>query len=152
MTKYKEFMRAHGTKLACDFNYLPYKGLESIETRVMDACVVAIAHFNNTTPQYVVYDRYGECDYYDGPDYNAHIEKTRCPYEYTTCIQTACHMLPRSVYKTVITAMEDLYTDNAKVRTAFKHLKADIMAPIAFSKLLAKYCKKLTAIELTVEC
>ena len=163
MTKYKEFMRAHGIELQCDFAALscsdfemtPYTDFYDVEflgTEVLDNGVMAAACSNISGREYVVVDRYGDCSSFKHDKYMAYIEESRCPYEYTAYIQQACNMLPNSVYSTVIVAMEDMYADDEKVRTAFRHMQAGVMTTIAFSKLLAKRCKKLTAIELTVEC
>ena len=163
MTKYKEFMRAKGIMLRCDFvamsdsdfDPMPYTDFYDVEflgTEVLDNGVMAAACSNAIGREYVVLDRCGDCTSFKHDKYMAYIEESRCPYEYTAWIQESCNMLPRSVYRTVIMAMEDMYADDAKVRTAFRHMRAGIMTPIAFNKLLARYCEKLTAIDLTVEC
>ena len=163
MTKFKEFMRAKGIMLKCDFDamscsdfdpapYTDFYDVEFLGAEVLDNGVMAAACSNISGREYVVVDRYGDCSSFKHDKYMAYIEESRCPYEYTTYIQQACSWLPNSVYRTVIMAMEDMYADDEKVRTAFRHMQAGIMTQLAFSKLLAKCCKKLTAIELTVEC
>lgn len=151
MTKYKEYLRAKGIKLECDFGVLPYRGLETVETRVMDDCIVAIAYFNNTTPQYVVCDRYGEHGWYDTCGDMCFVERFNRDPAYDELVEDRCCWLPASVYDTVVKAMKDIYVNDTTVNAAYKHMRAGIMREQAFAKLLAKHCQRTTAIEISVE-
>ena len=142
MTKYKDFIRAHGTKLACDFEVLPYKGLESVETRVMDDCIVAIAYFNNATPQYIAYAKYGEHGWFDTYGDVSYVERFNYNMEYVDWLHNMCSALTEEVYNSVFKTMKRMYLDDAKVRIGYKHMRAGIMDKFVFAKWLAKRYEK----------
>ena len=54
MTKYKEYLRAKGIKLECDFEVLPYNGIAGIATYVVDDGVVAEYYHESTGSRYEV--------------------------------------------------------------------------------------------------
>ena len=74
MTKYKEYLRAKGIKLECDYEFLPCNYVEAVKTKVMDDCVVAVLYSNCAGAEYAVFNRYGDCNYYDSLDYHAYVE------------------------------------------------------------------------------
>ena len=128
MTKYKEFLRAKGIKLECDYEFLPCGYIECVETEVMDDCVVAVVYSNCADPEYAVYNRYGECNYYGSNDYHTYVGDPHCDPKYLDFLfDTGCN---KSF--DVLEAMEQLYLDDAKVRIAFKHMQAGIMDFFAF--------------------
>ena len=61
MTRYKEYLRAHGVPLACDYEVLPCDGVESVSTRVIDNGVVATTYINATESWSAMCNRHGEC-------------------------------------------------------------------------------------------
>ena len=128
MTKYKEYLRAKGIKLECDYEFLPCGYIEGVETRIMDGCVVAVVYSNCAGAEYAVYNRYGECNYYDSLDYHAYVGDPHCDPKYLDFLfDTGCN---KSF--DVLEAMEQMYLDDAKVRIAFKHMEAGIMDYLAF--------------------
>ena len=133
MTKFKEYLRAKGIKLECDYEFLPCNYIESVATRVMDDGVVAIVYSNCAGAEYAVFNRYGECNYYDGDDYHAYVSGPICDPEYIDFLyDTGCN---KSF--DVFEAMEQLYLDDAKTRIAFKHMKAGIMDYMVFYKWIS---------------
>lgn len=60
MTKYKEYLRNKGIKMECDFDYLPYNGLESVTTGIKYDTVYAKAYFNTVGFSTICINRYGE--------------------------------------------------------------------------------------------
>ena len=135
MTKYKEYLRAKGIKLECDYELLPCGYIEGVTTKVMDDCVVAIVYSNCAGAEYAVYDRSGECSYFDGDGYKAYIMESHCNPEY---IAFMLDMDPDSS-DFELAVMWHTYEDHAKVRIAFKHMKAGIMDERAFYKLALRY-------------
>lgn len=61
MTKFKEYLRAHGIPLECDYEVLPCDGVESVSTRVIDNGVVATTYINATESWSAMCNRHGEC-------------------------------------------------------------------------------------------
>lgn len=138
MTKYKEFLRAKGVMLnsdiaamrsECDFETNTCAGIEwDVSLEVRDDCVVVVTYSNIADPEYAVYNRYGECNYYDSLDYHAYVGDPHCDPKYLDFLfDTGCN---KSF--DVLEAMEQLYLDDAKVRIAFKHMQAGIMDFFAF--------------------
>ena len=123
MTKFKEYLRAKGIKLECDYEFLPCGYIEGVTTKVMDDCVVTVVYSNCAGAEYAVYDRSGVCSYFDGDGYKAYIRDSHCDPEYIDFLyDTGCN---KSFG--VLEDMEWLYLNDAKVRIAFKHMSAGIM-------------------------
>ena len=55
MTKFKEYLRAKGIKLECDYASMPHYDLVAVKTCVSDKGVVLIRYFRNALPQCTVY-------------------------------------------------------------------------------------------------
>lgn len=150
MTKYKEFMRAHGINLQCDFAALscsdfdpvPYTDVFDVEflgTEVLDNGVMAATCSYISGREYVVVDRYGECNYYDSAAYQAYVGTTHCDSEYIDWLRDVGF----SEHAFVFDWMKRLYRTNHEVRIAFKHMKAGIMREVALCRLLARRYKKI---------
>ena len=139
MTKYKEYLREKGIKLECDYEYLPCNYIEAVETRVMDACVEAVVYSNCAGAEYAVFNKSGECSYFDGDGYKAYIRDSHYDPEYIDWL----HDVGLSNYAFVFTWMKRLYRGEHEVRTAFKHMKAGIMREEVFCRWLAKRYKKI---------
>ena len=138
MTKYKEYLRAKGIKLECDYEFLPCGYIEGVETRIMDSCIVAVVYSNCADPEYAVYDRSGVCNYYGSVDYHAYVGGPNCDPEYIDFLcDTGCN---KSF--DVFEAMEQLYLKDAKVRIAFKHMQAGIMDYLAFYRWISDRYQK----------
>lgn len=135
MTRFKEYLRAKGIKLECDYEFLPCGYIEGVTTKVMDDCVVAVVYSNCAGAEYAVFNRSGECSYFDGDGYKAYIIGARCNPEY---IAFLLDMDPdQSDFELAV--MWHTYEDHAKVRIAYKHMKAGIMDAETFYKLALRY-------------
>ena len=134
MTKYKEYLRAKGIKLECDFAVLPYNGIDGIATYVVDDGVVAEYYHESTGSRYEVYNRYGVYSYFfDSYEFYAYVGGPNCDPEYTDFLyDTGCN---KSF--DVFEDMEQLYLKDAKTRIAFKHMKAGIMDYMVFYKWIS---------------
>ena len=135
MTKFKEYLRAKGIKLECDYEFLPCGYIEGVTTKVMDDCVVAVVYSNCAGAEYAVYDRSGECSYFDGDGYKAYIRGSHCNPEYIDFLRGMGYIDS----DWALTVMRNTYEDHAKVRIAFKHMKAGLMDAKAFCKLALRY-------------
>ena len=124
MTKFKEYLRAKGIKLECDFEVLPHNDLAGIATYVVDDGVVAECYHESTGSRYYVYNKYGEYSYFfDSYEFHAYVGGPNCDPEYIDFLyDTDCNK-----YFGVFEDMEWLYLNDEKVRIAFKHMKAGIM-------------------------
>ena len=138
MTKFKEYLRSKGIKLECDYEFLPCGYVEGVTTKVMDGCVVAVVYSNCADPEYAVYDRSGVCGYFDGDDCQTYISGPHCDSEFASWMcNTDCE-----ISSTLFTVAVGMYKNDAKVRVAFKHMRAGIMDEKAFYKLLVRQYPK----------
>lgn len=135
MTKFKEYLRAKGIKLECDYEFLPCGYIEGVTTEVMDGCVVAVVYSNCAGAEYAVYDRSGVCSYFDGDGYKAYIRGLHCNPEYIDFLRG----MGEIDSDWALTVMRNVYEDHAKIRLAFKHMKAGIMDERTFYKLALRY-------------
>ena len=145
MTKFKEYLRAKGVMLnsdisamrsECDFEDSACAGIEwDVSTAAMDNCIVAITYSNIAEPEYAVYNRCGECNYYNSHGYHAYVGGPNCDPEY---IAFLLDMDPdQSDFELAV--MWHTYEDHAKVRIAYKHMKAGLMDEQTFYKLALRY-------------
>ena len=133
MTKYKEFLRAKGIKLECDFEVLPYNGIAGIMPCVMENHIVVGVYHESLGDSYAVVNRYGERDYYNEFDYHAHVDEPQCDPRYINFLfDTGCNK-SFAVFDT----MRYMYLNDAKVRIAFKHMEAGIMDYMVFYKWIS---------------
>ena len=135
MTKYKEYLRAKGIKLECDYEFLPCGYVEGVTTKAMDGCVVAVVYSNCVGAEYAVYDRSGACSYFDGDGYKAYIRGSHCNPEYIAFLLDMGY----DNSERALAVMRHTYEDHAKIRLAFKHMKAGIMDARTFYKLALRY-------------
>ena len=135
MTKFKEYLRAKGIKLECDYEFLPCNYIEDVATRVLDDGVVAIVYSNCAGAEYAVFNRYGECNYYDSDAYHAYVEDSHCDSEYVDFLRDMGY----DNSEWALTVMQNTYEEHAKIRLAFKHMKAGIMDARTFYKLALRY-------------
>ena len=135
MTKFKEYLRAKGIKLECDYEFLPCGYIEDVETRIMDGCIVAVIYSNCADPEYAVYDRYGEHGWFDTYGDVSCVERFNCDPEYIDFL----HDMGYDNSEWAFTVMLNTYKDHAKIRVAFKHMKAGIMDAKTFYKLALRY-------------
>ena len=138
MTKFKEYLRAKGIKLECDYGFLPCGYIEGVTTKVMDDCVVAVVYSNCAGAEYAVYDRYGEHGWFDTCDALSCIERFNCEPEFASWMcDTSC-----KISSTLFTVAVGMYKNDEKVRVAFKHMRAGIMDEKAFYKFLVRQYPK----------
>ena len=135
MTKFKEYLRAKGITLECDYEFLPCGYIEGVTTKVMDDCVVAVVYSNCVGAEYAVYDRSGVCSYFDGDGYKAYIRGSHCNPEYIAFLLDMGY----DNSERALAVMWHVYEDHTKIRLAFKHMKAGIMDERAFYKLALRY-------------
>ena len=145
MTKFKEYLRAKETEPEydvtapynlSDFDINTCAGIETIvEPRIMDDCVVAVVYSNIADPEYEVYDRSGVCSYFDGDGYKAYIRDSHCDPEYIDFLRDMGYIDS----DWALAVMRHVYEEHAKIRLAFKHMKAGLMDARAFYKLALRY-------------
>lgn len=136
MTKFKEYLRAKGIKMECDFEVLPYNGIDGIATYVVDDGVVAEYYHESTGSRYHVYDKYGVYSYFfDSWEFHAYVGNTNCDPEYIDFLRDMGY----DNSEWALDVMRNTYEDHAKIRVAFKHMKAGIMDARAFYKLALRY-------------
>ena len=143
MTKFKEYLRAKGIKLECDYEFLPCGYIEGVTTKVMDGCIVAVVYSNCAGAESAVYDRSGACSYYDSFDYPDHVGDTHCDPEFTSWMcDTSCE-----ISSTLFTVAVGMYENDAKVRVAFKHMRAGIMGEqVFYAWLVRQYPKHIRSV------
>ena len=136
MTKFKEYLKAKGIKLECDFEVLPYNGIDGIATYVVDDGVVAEYYHESTGSRYHVYDKYGVYSYFfDSWEFHAYVGDTHCDPEYIDFLRDMGY----DNSEWALDVMRNTYEDHAKIRVAFKHMKAGIMDAKTFYKLALRY-------------
>ena len=135
MTKFKEYLRAKGIKLECDYEFLPCNCIEGVTTKVMGDGVVAIVYSNCAGAEYAVFNRYGECNYYDSDAYHAYVEDPHCDSEYIDFLRDMGY----DNSEWALAVMRNTYEEHAKIRLAFKHMKAGIVDARTFYKLALRY-------------
>lgn len=135
MTKFKEYLRSKGVKLECDFEFLPCNSIESVTTKVMDDCVVAVVYSNCAGAEYAVYSRSGECSYFYNDGYKAYVEDPHCDPEFMDWLYDN-GFTDQAVNRQMI-HYSPLYSSYS-VYTAFLHVRAGIMDEAVFYKLVNK--------------
>ena len=134
MTKFKEYLRAKGIKLECDYETLPCKNLEAVEASATDACVMATAYFNIIGLWSVAYNKHGECIEFCPGDGDLDLLKLYYGFEYTTWLHDMGYDRSEEKYE----VMRFMYYNDAEVRVAFRHMRAGIMKKRVFHKWIKK--------------
>ena len=138
MTKFKEYLRAKGVKLNCDYEALPYKNLETVETSATDGCVIATAYFNTFGPWSIAYTKHGECMEFCPDEEDLDLLKLYYGFEFTNWMcDTSC-----KISSTLFTVAAGMFKNDEKVRIAFRHMRAGIMNEEAFYKFLVRQYPK----------
>ena len=135
MTKFKEYLRAKGIKLECDYEFLPCGYIEGVTTKVMDDCVVAVVYSNCVGAEYAVYDRSGGCSYFDGDGYKAYIRDSHYNPELIAWLYD--NGFTDQVVNRRMIHYSPLYSSYS-VYAAFLHVSAGIMDEAVFYKLVNK--------------
>ena len=138
MTKFKEYLRAKGIKLECDYEFLPCGYIEGVTTKVMDGCVVAVVYSNCAGAEYAVYSRSGECSYFDGDGHKPHVVDSHYDPEYIDWLCYTRYNISTALYPVAVC----MYKMDAKVRIAFKHMLAGIMSEEVFYKYIVRQYPK----------
>ena len=143
MTKYKEYLRSKGVKLNCDYEALPYKKLETIETSATDGCVIATAYFNTFGPWSIAYNKHGECMEFCPDEEDLDLLKLYYGFEFTNWMyDTSC-----KISSTLFTVAAGMFKNDEKVRVAFRHMRAGIMDEKVFYKFLVRqYTKHIRSV------
>ena len=140
MTKYKEYLKAHGIKVQCDYEAEYCHGVDEIDTAVLNNGIVVGVHQANMGYCYTSCDRSGAWSYFYDFDLDMHIEDLCCDVDYICWLHEMHYNESRVVYDT----MMQMYKDDEKVRIAFKHMKAGIMDFFAFYGWISDRYQKLT--------
>ena len=135
MTKFKEYLRAKGIKLECDYEFLPCGYIESVTTKVMDGCVVAVVYSNCAGAEYAVFNKYGVCSYFDSGAYHAHVGDPHCDPEFIAWLYD--NGFTDQVVNHRMIHYSPLYSSYS-VYAAFLHVSAGIMDEAVFYKLVNK--------------
>ena len=144
MTKFKEYLRAKGVKLNCDYEALPYKNLETVETSATDGCVIATAYFNILGPWSIAYNKHGECMEFCPDGGELDLLKLYYGFEFTNWL----HDMGYTSSEEKLEVMRFMYCNDSDVRMAFKHMKAGIMEEAVFHKWLDKcYLRYMSILE-----
>ena len=145
MTKYKEYLRAKGVKLNCDYEALPYKNLEAVKTGVTDGCVIATAYFNTLGPWSVAYDKHGECIEFCPGTGDLDLLKLYYGCEYINWLD----YMGYNSSEEKLEVMWFMYYNDAEVRMAFRHMRVGIMDKEVFHRWLNKcYLRYMSILDL----
>ena len=142
MTKYKEYLRAKGVKLRCDYEALPYKSLKDIKTSATCDCVMATAYFNTSETWSVAYNKRGECVAFNSYDDSLDLLKLYYGFEYINWLD----YMGYNSSEEKLEVMRFVYYNDAEVRMAFKHMRAGIMDEEVFHRWLDKCCLRYMSI------
>ena len=138
MTKYKEYLKAHGVKVQCDYEAEYCYGIVEIATKVLDNGVAVGVHHESMGYHYAVYNRSGDCSYFNRFDFDAYLEDSRLDPEFASWMcGTDCE-----ISSTLFTVAVGMYENDAKVRLAFRHMRAGIMDEQVFYKWLVRQYPK----------
>ena len=146
MTKFKEYLMARGAilernsaELAQDENW----DVEFIIPKVLDSgLAISYCHIDDHVPDVVVYDRSGACRYISRSEYQAHVGNRHHAPEYPEYPEYIAFLRGMGYIDSdwALTVMRNTYEDHAKIRLAFKHMKAGLMDGRTFYKLAFRYC------------
>ena len=135
-------LERNSAELARDENW----DVEFIIPKVLDSgLAISYCHVGDRVPDVVVYDRSGACRYISRSEYQAHVGNRHydpeCP-EYPEYIEYIDFLRGMGYIDSdwELTIMRNTYEDHAKVRLAFKHMKAGFMDAGTLYKLAFRYC------------
>lgn len=138
MTRFKEYLRAHGEPLECDYDSLPYYELEAVKTSVTYNGIVTTRYYSDTVPESTICYSNG-----DGVRFNAYstdADLITMPYSlaYMFWLLDAGYTESEEARD----LMMDMYRHSEKVRIAFNHMKAGIMDKEVFCRWINKQYQK----------
>ena len=140
MTKYKEYLKAHGIKVQCDYEAEYCHGVDEIDTAVLNNGIVVGVHQANMGYCYTSCDRSGAWSYFYDFDLDMHLEDLCCDIDYICWL----HEMHCNESHVMYDTMMQMYKDDEKVRVAFKHVKAGIMDELVFYRWISDRYQKLT--------
>ena len=142
MTKFKKYLMAKGITLygqpynEYDFEINTCAGIETQTcVELMDGCIVVVIYSNIADPEYAVYDRYGEHGWFNTNGDMSCVERFCCDPEYIDFLLDMGY----DNSEWALAVMRNTYEEHAKIRLAFKHMKAGIMDKMTFYKLALRY-------------
>jgi len=142
MTKFKKYLMAKGITLygqpynEYDFEINTCAGIETQTcVEIMDGCIVVVIYSNIADPEYAVYDRYGEHGWFNTNGDMSCVERFCCDPEYIDFLRDMGY----DNSEWALDVMRNTYEEHAKIRVAFKHMKAGIMDARTFYKLALRY-------------
>ena len=144
MTKYKEYLRAKGMLLNCDFNVLPYRGIHHVEAHVLGNCLEVLTYYTCApfTDQ-VVFDNNGRWNAPCEQLYKRGITALNGFDNYVDWLRSKDYDKLYAGFG----VMKELYL-HEKVRIAFLHVRAGIMDEHVFHRWLSKcYQRYMSVLE-----
>ena len=139
MTKFKEYLRAKGIKLECDYEFLPYNYIECVEAKVLDNYIIVAMFSNCAGWGYAVFNKHGVCGCFDEDDRQAYISGSHCDPELMGWLYD--NGFTDRALNHLMVHYSPLYSSYS-VYAAFLHVKAGIMNEVAFYKLVNKRCQQ----------
>lgn len=139
MNKYKEYLKAHGIKVHCDYE-AEYHGIDWIATTVLNNGIIVGVSHESMGYHYTACDRSGDWSYFWDFDLGMHLEELDCDFDYICWLHDMHCNESYEVYST----MMQMYQDDEKVRIAFRHMKAGIMDFFAFYDWISDRYQKRT--------
>ena len=136
MTKFKEYLRAKGILLECDFDVFPNMGIHHVETHVLGNYLEVLTHYTDAYfPDQVVFDNAGTRRAPSERLYEYDAEALNGLSDYVDFLRGMGYIDS----DWALTVMQNTYEEHAKVRIAFKHMKAGLMDERTFCKLALRY-------------
>ena len=140
MTKYKEYLKAHGIKVQCDYEAEYCHGVDEINTAVLNNGIVVGVYHANMGYCYTSCDRSGAWNYFYDFDLDMHLEDLCCDVDYIYWL----HEMHCNESYVMYNTMMQMYKDDEKVRIAFNHVKAGIMDELVFYRWISDRYQKFT--------
>lgn len=142
MTKFKEYLMAHGAILECNSAELARDeswDVEFIIPQVLSSgLAINYCHVDDHAPDLVVYDRSGARSYIDRSESHDYVCATLCAPEYIDWLCHTRYNISTALYPVAVC----MYKRDEKVRIAFKHMLAGIMAEEVFYKYIVRQYPK----------
>ena len=138
MTKYKEYLKAHGVRVQCDYEAEYCYGIVAVATKVLDNGVAVGIHHESMGCCYAVYNRSGDCSYFNQSDFEDYMEDSRDDVDFIYWL----HEMHCNESYVVYNTMLQMYQVDENVRVAFNHVKAGIMDELVFYRWISDRYKE----------
>ena len=144
MSRFKEYLRAKGIKLECDFEVSPHRGIHHVEARVLGNCLEVLIHYTCAPIiDQVVFDNDGR---WNAPCEELFKRGTTALNGFDDYVD----WLRSKDYDKLFVGfgvMKELYL-HEKVRIAFLHVRAGIMDEEVFYEWVDKlYIKTVSSLD-----